>query len=284
MKNTYRIIFDCPDRRGIVAKTATMLSDNGGWILDAAHHSDHDHQWFFSRLEVKADSLPFDLSVLREKFQPLVDEFEMNLRLVDGDQPKRVVILASKSSHCLADLLDRWHSNDIDCDICAVISNHCANKALVEGYDIPYHEVMIDKDDKAPGFAELERLIDRYDAETIVLARYMQILPPAMCHKYQHQVINIHHSFLPSFVGAGPYRQAWQRGVKLVGATSHYVTEHLDQGPIIAQDTIHVSHAHTARDLVRLGKDVEKTVLARGLTAHLEDRVMVHGNRTIVFD
>lgn len=284
MKNTFRIVFDCPDRRGIVARVATMLTENEGWILEAAHHSDHENQRFFSHLVVKADNLKFGLDELHEKFQPLVDEFDMNLKLIDGNQPKKLIIMASKGSHCLSDLLDRWHSGDLDCEISSVISNHKDNRGLVEFYGIPYHHVNIDKNNKQAGFDEVESIVDKYNADTIVLARYMQILPPQMCKKYQHQVINIHHSFLPSFVGAGPYHQAWRRGVKLVGATCHYVTEELDEGPIIAQDTIHVTHAHTAKDLVRLGKDVEKTVLARGLTAHLEDRVLVHGNRTVVFD
>ncbi|MCB1756653.1 MAG: formyltetrahydrofolate deformylase [Gammaproteobacteria bacterium] len=284
MKNTYRIVFDCPDRRGIVGRVASMLSDNQGWILEAAHHSDHESNWFFSHLVVKADSLPFGLDGLQNAFQPLIEEFDMNLRLIDGNQPKKVVIMASKGSHCLSDLLDRWRSRDMDCEIVCVVSNHEDNRGLVEWYGIPYHFVPIDRQKKQAGFDKTETIIDQYKPDTIVLARYMQILPPALCEKYKHQVINIHHSFLPSFVGARPYHQAWRRGVKLVGATCHYVTEQLDEGPIIAQDAIHVTHAHNANDLVRLGKDVEKSVLARGLTAHLEDRVLVHGNRTVVFD
>ncbi len=284
MKNTYRIKFDCPDRSGIVGKVASMLSDNGGWILDAAHHSDNESNWFFSRLEVKADSLPFGLDELQKKFDPLVEEFDLNLSLIDSTRKKKVILMSSKGSHCLADLLDRWRSNDLDCEIVCVISNHEINQGLVEWYGIPHHHVVIEKNNKQPGFDEVEKLVDQYNADTVVLARYMQILPPKLCAKYKHQVINIHHSFLPSFVGARPYHQAWQRGVKLVGATCHYVTEDLDEGPIISQDAIHVSHAETANDLVRLGKDVEKSVLARGLAAHLEDRVMVHGNRTVVFD
>lgn len=284
MTDTYRIIFDCPDRPGIVANVATMLAEHNGWILEAAHHSDHDSNWFFSHLSVKADSLPFDLAGLQQRFEPLVDEFDLNLKLVDTQVPKQIAILASKGTHCLSDLLDRWRSKDLDCNIACVISNHDDNRGLVEWYGIPFRHIPIEKDNKQAGFSAVEQAIDEFNVDTIVLARYMQILPPAMCQKYRHQVINIHHSFLPSFIGASPYHQAWQRGVKLVGATCHYVTEELDQGPIIAQDTIHVTHSHTAKDLVRLGKDVEKSVLARGLIAHLEDRVLVHGNRTVVFD
>ena len=284
MTATYRIIYDCPDRSGIVGKVASLLSDHGGWILDAAHHSDHESNWFFSRLEVRADSLPYGLDKLSESLQPLVNELSMNLRLVDASQKKKVVLMASKSSHCLSDLLDRWRSRDLDCDIVSVIANHDIHRGLVEWYGIPYHLVEFDPADKTPAFSEADKLIEQYQADTVVLARFMQILPADLCEKYRHQIINIHHSFLPSFIGARPYHQAWQRGVKLVGATCHYVTENLDQGPIIAQDAIHISHGQTANDLVRRGKDVEKSVLARGLSAHLEDRVMVHGNRTVVFD
>ncbi|MDO6462014.1 formyltetrahydrofolate deformylase [Granulosicoccaceae sp. 1_MG-2023] len=284
MKNTYRIVYNCPDQPGIVAAVATLLSSNNGWIFEASHHSDHEANWFFSRLVVKADSLPFDLEELRRQFAPIAERFKMKWQIIDGNSPRKVALLASKGSHCLSDLLDRWRSKDLDCEITCVICNHEDHRGLVEWYGIPYHYVPVDKNDKAAGFAKTEALIDQYKADTIVLARYMQILPPALCSKYRHQILNIHHSFLPSFVGARPYHQAWQRGVKLVGATCHYVTEELDQGPIIAQDTIHVSHTQTDRDLERLGKDVEKAVLARGLTAHLEDRVLVHGNRTVVFD
>ncbi|MEH6826122.1 MAG: formyltetrahydrofolate deformylase, partial [Motiliproteus sp.] len=189
-----------------------------------------------------------------------------------------------KGSHCLSDLLDRWKSGDMHCDIACVISNHEDMRGLVEWYGIPFHKVVIDKDNKAPGFAQVENLVDEYRADCVVLARYMQILPQALCEKYRHKVINIHHSFLPSFIGAKPYHQASRRGVKLIGATCHYVTEQLDEGPIIDQDVARVSHSDKVEDLVRLGKDVEKTVLARGLRAHLEDRILVHGNKTVVFN
>jgi formyltetrahydrofolate deformylase len=184
----------------------------------------------------------------------------------------------------LSDLLDRWHSGDINCDIPCIISNHDDLRGLAEFYGIPYHHVIIEKDNKACGFAEVERLVDSYNIDCIVLARYMQIFPQVLCEKYRHQVINIHHSFLPSFIGGQPYHQASRRGVKLIGATCHYVTEQLDEGPIIDQDVVRVNHTDSVEDLVRLGKDVEKVVLARGLRAHLEDQVLVHRNKTIVFN
>ncbi len=280
---TYRIVLDCPDKVGIVTRVGEIITDSGGWINEAAHHSDEESNWFFSRFEVQADSLPFGLEELEQKFAPLKQELSLNLRMLDSNKPKRVVLMASKGSHCLSDLLDRWKSGDLKCDIPCVISNHEDMRGLVEWYGIPYHHVVIDKDDKAPGFAKVESLVDEYQADCVVLARYMQILPQALCEKLRHKVINIHHSFLPSFIGAKPYHQASRRGVKLIGATCHYVTEQLDEGPIIDQDVARVSHSDKVDDLVRLGKDVEKTVLARGLRAHLEDRVLVHGNKTVVF-
>ncbi len=281
--NTYRLTFDCPDKIGIVSKVTTIINQYHGWISDSSQHSDEETKWFFSRIEITSDSLEFDLEGFREVFIPLAESFEMNWNLIDANVPKKVIMMASKGSHCLSDLLDRWHSGELNCDIPCVISNHDDMRGLVEHYGIPYHKVVIEKDDKQPGFDEVERLIEEYQGDTVVLARYMQILPPTLCAKYKHKVINIHHSFLPSFIGAKPYHQASIRGVKLIGATCHYVTENLDQGPIIEQDVSRVNHGDKVEDLVRLGKDTEKLVLARGLRAHLEDRILVHGNKTIVF-
>jgi len=283
VKHTYCIAFDCPDQVGIVTRVSGALTQNGGWIEEAAHHSDEESRRFFSRLVVRADTLPFDYNTLKDKLAPLAAELQLNWRLVDSAVKKRVVLMCSKGSHCMTDLLDRWKSGDLVCDIACVISNHEDLRSLVEWYGIPFHHVVVDKDNKAPGFAATEALIDEYRADCIVLARYMQILPQNLCEKYRHKVINIHHSFLPSFIGAKPYHQASRRGVKLIGATCHYVTEDLDEGPIIDQDVVRVSHQQTVDDLVRLGKDVEKTVLARGLRNHLEDRVLVYGNKTVVF-
>lgn len=282
--HTFRIVLDCPDQVGIVTRVGEVITNNSGWITEAAHHSDEDSNWFFSRIEVKADSLPFGAKELKSKLEGLRDELSLNLEVLDTAQPKRVVLMASKGSHCLSDLLDRWKSGDIECDIPCVISNHDDMRSLVEWYGIPFFHVPIKADNKQAGFDEVERLIMEHEADCVVLARYMQIIPETLCQKLKHKVINIHHSFLPSFIGAKPYHQAARRGVKLIGATCHYVTEELDEGPIIDQDVTHVSHRETIEDLVRRGKDVEKTVLARGLRSHLEDRVLVHGNKTIVFN
>ncbi len=283
MSRTFRLILDCPDQVGIVTRVGEVITRNGGWINEAAHHSDEDSNWFFSRFEIQGDSLPMGIDGLKAEFEPLREELNLNMRLEDTASKKQVVIMASKGSHCLSDLLDRWKSGDLDCDIPCVISNHDDMRGLVEWYGIPYHHVPIEKENKAGGFAQVEALVEEYNSDCVVLARYMQILPQALCEKLRHKVINIHHSFLPSFIGAKPYHQASRRGVKLIGATCHYVTEQLDEGPIIDQDVVRVSHSDKVEDLVRLGKDVEKTVLARGLRAHLEDRVLVHGNKTVVF-
>jgi formyltetrahydrofolate deformylase len=194
-----------------------------------------------------------------------------------------VVILVSKQEHCLYDLLARWQSKELDIEIPCVISNHDTLKGFVEWHGIPYHHVPVDPAAKDAAYAEIMRLFAAAQGDTMVLARYMQILPPQLCTAYPGRIINIHHSFLPSFVGAKPYHQAYQRGVKLIGATCHYVTDELDAGPIIEQDTVRIDHGDTVDDLVRYGRDIEKTVLSRGLRYHVEDRVLVCGNKTIVF-
>lgn len=281
---TYRLVIGCPDRVGIVARVSQFVADRGGWLTEANYHSDPESGWFYMRNEIRASSLKIDHQQFCTEFRALADEYQMEWYLRDASCPQKVVILASHASHCLADLLHRWHSGDMFYDIPCVISNHENLRSMVEWHGIPFHYVPVDKDNKAESFAKMEDIIERHNAETIVLARYMQIIPPTLCERFAGKLINIHHSFLPSFVGANPYQKAYDRGVKLIGATSHYVTEVLDEGPIIEQDVIRVTHRHSKDDLVRLGKDVEKSVLARALRNHLEDRVIVHGNKTVVFD
>ena len=281
---TFRLVIACPDGVGIIAKVSNFLATYNGWITEASHHSDSHSGWFFMRHEIRADSLPFDLPAFRQAFAPIAREFSMDWRVTDSAQKKRVVLMVSRESHCLADLLHRWHSGDLDCEIPCVISNHEDLRSMVEWHGIPFHHVPVDPQNKQPAFAEVSRLVEACDADAVVLARYMQILPPQLCQAFAHRVINIHHSFLPSFVGAKPYHQAALRGVKLIGATCHYVTEELDAGPIIEQDVARVTHRDSIEDMVRLGKDVEKRVLARGLRFHLEDRVLVHNNKTVLFD
>ncbi|WP_372739070.1 formyltetrahydrofolate deformylase [Neptunomonas sp.] len=284
MERRYRLLLACPDRVGVVAMVSNFISSHGGSITDANQHSDPSIGWFFMRVEIIAGSLPFGLDALRDAFLPIAQSFKMEWQITDSNQPKRVVLMASRESHCLADLLYRFHSKELFCDIPCVISNHNDLRTMVEWHDIPYHYVPVDKDNKQDHFDTIKSLINEYKADVIVLARYMQILPHELCETYPHQIINIHHSFLPSFAGAKPYHQAHDRGVKLIGATCHYVTQDLDEGPIIDQDVIRISHRDQPGDMVRLGRDVEKSVLSRGLRWHLEDRILVCGNKTVVFN
>ncbi|MHB1187444.1 formyltetrahydrofolate deformylase [Thiobacillus sp.] len=279
----YTLTLTCPDRVGIVAAVSSLIAQHQGWIVEASHHADEPAKRFFMRQEIRADSLPFDVAALREKFAPIAAEFGMDWRISDSAVKKRVVILVSKQEHCLYDLLARWQSKELDIDIPCVISNHETFRGFVEWHGIPFHHVPVMPDNKDAAYTEVQRLFEDYRGDTMVLARYMQILSPELCRAYPGRIINIHHSFLPSFVGARPYHQAYERGVKLIGATCHYVTADLDQGPIIDQDVIRIDHSDSPEDMVRYGKDIEKTVLARGLRYHLEDRVLAHGNKTVVF-
>jgi formyltetrahydrofolate deformylase len=284
MEPRYRLVISCPDRVGIVAMVSNFISSHGGSIAEASQHSDDASGWFFMRYEISTRNLTYSIEELREAFSPIAQSFKMKWHLTDSSIPKRVLLMASKQSHCLADLLYRFHSQELDCEIPCVISNHDDLRSMVEWHGIPYHHVPVDKDDKQPAFDKLVELVETYQIDTVVLARYMQILPPDLCQRYASRVINIHHSFLPSFAGAKPYHQAHERGVKLIGATCHYVTEELDAGPIIDQDVSRITHNDSAEDMVRQGRDIEKMVLARGLRWHLEDRILVHGNKTVVFN
>lgn len=282
-----RLVATCPDRIGIVARATTFLADRGASITEADQYHDVSNGMFFMRYAFNIpDGDVCAAQKLRENFSPLAEEFKMDWRLVDATTRRRVVLLVSKFDHCLAYLLHRRKVGDLAFDVPCVISNHDDLRELVEWYGIPYHHVPVPKEpaaSKQAAFEQTARLIEEAQPDTIVLARYMQIFPPWLCAKYRHQVINIHHSFLPSFVGARPYHQAEERGVKLIGATCHYVTEELDAGPIIEQDVVRIRHCDSIEDMMRLGKDVENTILSRGLRYHLEDRVLVHGNKTILF-
>ncbi|MDO6386714.1 MULTISPECIES: formyltetrahydrofolate deformylase [Uliginosibacterium] len=279
----YTLTASCPDRSGIVARVSGFLAEHGGWIFESNMHTDHDTQRYFLRIEIRADSIPFMLAEFRERFRPIAEELKMDWKITDSTVKKRVVLMVSKQEHCLYDLIGRWQSKELDIEIPCVISNHETFRGLVEWHGIPFHHVPVTADNKPAAYAEVRRIFEEVRGDVMVLARYMQIIPPDMCRDYPGQIINIHHSFLPSFVGAKPYHQAYTRGVKLIGATCHYVTEELDQGPIIDQDVIRVDHSDSVEDMVRYGKDIEKAVLARGLRYHLEDRVLVHGNKTVVF-
>ena len=284
----YVITFGCPDRTGIIARISGFLADHGGWIVEAAYHTDPDTGWFFTRQVVRADSLPFSAAELRIRFAAVARELsaESNWQVSDTGGRRRAVVLVSKAGHCLYDILGRVASGELDVDIAAVIGNDDSLADITRAHGIPFHHVSFPAGDpagKAQAFAEVEKLVEEHDPHAIVLARFMQILPAHLCEVWSGRAINIHHSFLPSFVGARPYHQAHVRGVKLIGATCHYVTADLDAGPIIEQDVIRVDHGDSVEDMVRKGRDIEKVTLARGLRWHLEGRVLVHGNRTVVF-
>ena len=279
----YILTLSCPDRSGVVAAVSSLIADTGGWISEAHHHSEREEQRFFMRQEILADSLPFGIETLKSKFAPVADAFQMKWDIRSSAEKKRVVVLVSKGGHCLYDLLSRWQSKELDIDITCVISNHENFRALVEWHGISYVYIPVPKENKSAAFSAIAQAFEAAGGEVMVLARYMQILPPDMCDRYAGRIINIHHSFLPSFIGAKPYHQAYRRGVKLIGATCHYVTKDLDCGPIIDQDVLRIDHSDSPADLIRYGKDIEKTVLARGLRYHVEDRVMLHRQKTIVF-
>lgn len=283
MQQTFRLVIDCPDQVGLVAAVSQFLADHQATIVEANHHTDTQLGQFFMRHEIKADTLNLSLDNFKQAFEGLATRFSMNWKISDSLQKQKVALLASHESHCLIDILHRWHSGELECDIPCIIANHPQMKQFADWYKVPFHWVDFKTQDKATAFAQVEALLDSYQADLTVLARFMQILPDNLCTKLAGKAINIHHSFLPSFAGAKPYQQAYDRGVKLIGATCHYVTRDLDEGPIIEQDVIRISHSDSAADMVRKGKNCEKNALANGVRYHLQDRVIIHKHKTVVF-
>ena len=278
-----RLLITCPDRHGIVAAVAGFLADSGANIITSDQHStDPEGGEFFMRMEFNLDHGDLD-SLGRAFAQEVAARLDMRWRLTDAGTPKRMAILVSREDHCLVDLLWRHRRGDLDAEIALVASNHPDHRADVEGFGLPYHHVPVNRHPPRKPEAEARLLELLTDVDVVVLARYMQILTGEFLAALGVPVINIHHSFLPAFAGANPYERAFERGVKIIGATAHYVTEELDAGPIIEQDVARVSHREHAATMVRLGRDIERTVLARAVKWHLEDRVLVHGNRTVVF-
>jgi formyltetrahydrofolate deformylase len=273
----------CPDRVGLLARISGFVAEHGGNLVEVHQFTDAADGWFFARLAIDTHSLKTDLLELRASFQPLATELRAEWSLRAAESRMRVVLMVSKLGHCLADLLWRWHSDELPFDIPCIISNHDDFRPLVEREGIPFHHIPVTSENKAKAFEKMETLWKGAGADLVVLARYMQIVPEALCERWRGRVMNIHHSFLPSFMGANPYQKAYERGVKLIGATCHYVTGDLDAGPIIDQEVVRVEHFHTPGDLLRLGRDCERMALARGVRYHLDDRVLIHGNRSIVF-
>ena len=292
MSDSAVLLIDCPDRPGLVARVSSLLFDHGANILHADQHQDHELGLFFMRVEwalhaPAADSPTppaFDLDAFRHAFAPLAASLSMNWTLSSSSRLPRVALFCSQYLHCIADLLERWRLGELRCEIPLVVSNHRTVEKLAAFYGIPFEHVPVTPDARAAAEARHFDLLARHSIDLVVLARYMQILSPAFVARHPSSIINVHHSFLPAFTGARPYHAAHQRGVKLIGATSHYVTEILDDGPIIEQDVARVSHRDQVEDLVARGRDLERLVLSRAVRWHLDRRILCYGNKTVVFD
>ncbi len=281
MSHAYILTLSCPDRPGIVHAVSGFLLERGGNIEEAAQYNDHDTGLFFMRVQFACERLSFE--DLKQQLQAFAGPFQMNWRLHATNQPMRTVLMVSKEGHCLNDLLFRWKSGLLPLDIRAIVSNHREFYQLAASYNVPFHHIPVTADTKAQAEARAYEVIEAEGAELVVLARYMQILSNDLCQKLAGRAINIHHSFLPSFKGAKPYYQAHDRGVKLIGATAHYVTADLDEGPIIEQDVARVDHSKTVEDLTTTGRDTESQVLARAVKWHSEHRVLLNGHKTVIF-
>lgn len=284
-KNRGRLLISCSDRPGIVSAVSTFLFEQGANIVESSQHSTNpEGGTFFIRFEFECDRLDEKGSAMEEAFQSIAESFSMEAKFTYAHRLKRTAVFVSKELHCLLELLWAWESGDLMSDIAVVVSNHEDAREVVESFGIPFYHIPATKEIRAEAEAQQLQLLKDYNIDLIILARYMQILTPTFVAENPYRIINIHHSFLPAFIGAKPYERAYKRGVKLIGATSHYVTDDLDEGPIIEQDIERVNHRDDAEELKKKGRLIERTVLARAVKWHLEDRILVYGNRTIVFN
>ncbi|MCX7983678.1 MAG: formyltetrahydrofolate deformylase [Bacteroidetes bacterium] len=281
---TATLLFSCPDQKGLVSRISHFLFERNGNILDLDEHVVQEEKRFFLRICWDMKDFTLSPQATIEAFTPLAKEFSATWQIRFSNQRRRTAIFVSKHGHCLQELLWRHSLGEFDTEIVLIISNHPDLHPLAERYSIPYYVFPITPDTKVEQEKKELALLQQHNIDTIILARYMQVLSPQFVEKYPNQIINIHHSFLPAFVGSNPYKQAYERGVKIVGATSHYVTNELDEGPIIEQDIVRISHRDSLDDLIRKGRDLERLVLARAVRLHLEDRVLVYGNKTVVFE
>ena len=283
-KESVVLLIHCKDRRGIVARVSGFIHDFGGNILDSDHHTDEETNEFLMRMEFAAEGLQILPDEIASAFAPVAKTFEMRYEVRPSSRRTRVAMLVSKQDHCLADLLQRHKRDELYIDIPIIISNHDTCAGWAELFKIPFSVCPVTKETKPQQEQQVLSLLREQRVELVVMARYMQILSAGFLSQVGCPVINIHHSFLPAFIGANPYRQAYDRGVKIIGATAHYATDDLDEGPIIEQDVIRVGHRDTVDDLVRKGRDLEEIVLARAVRRHVERRVLVYGRKTVVFD
>ena len=279
---SYVLTVACKSTRGIVAAISNYLAGQGCNIVDSSQFDDLDTGMFFMRVSFISEEGVGE-TALAEGFKPIAEKFAMDVEIHDAKKRMKVLLMVSRFGHCLNDLLYRWKIGALPIDIVGVVSNHFDYQKVVVNHDIPFHHIPVTKANKPEAEARIMDVVEQTGTELIVLARYMQILSDSMCQKMSGRIINIHHSFLPSFKGANPYKQAYERGVKLIGATAHYVTADLDEGPIIEQDTARITHAQSAEDYVSIGRDVESQVLARAIHAHIHYRTFLNGNRTVVF-
>jgi formyltetrahydrofolate deformylase len=296
MKESAVLLIDCPDRRGLISRVSTMLYEHGANILHADQHQDHELGLFFMRVEwalngasgdsttLGANPKPFDLEAFKAAFAPMAAKLDMRWKLTSSARLPRVALFCSQYLHCMADLLHRWRTGELQCEIPVIVSNHRDVENLAAFYEIPFEHIPVTAATRAETEPRQIELLSRHGIELVVLARYMQILSPGFIAGYPDAIINVHHSFLPAFTGAKPYHAAHARGVKLIGATSHYVTEVLDDGPIIEQDVARISHRDQVEDLVARGRDLERIVLSRAVRWHLDRRILCYGNKTVVFD
>ncbi|NDV13799.1 formyltetrahydrofolate deformylase [Crenobacter caeni] len=281
---TATLLVSCPDRKGLVAAIANFLMTYNANIMHADQHQDLSEKLFLMRVQWELDGFTLPMESFGAAFAPIAAEHQMQWHVSLSARKPRMAIFVSKYEHCLVDLLHRWRIGELDCEIPLVISNHEDCRRIVEFNGIPFHVLPVNKDNKAEAEAEQWRLMEEAGVDFIVLARYMQVLSERFVERYPNRVINIHHSFLPAFDGAKPYHRAFARGVKLIGATSHYVTEDLDEGPIIEQEVTRISHRDSVEDLVEKGRDLEKVVLSRAVRWHIDNRVLSYSNKTVVFD
>jgi len=284
MSRTAVLLLDCPDAKGIVASVSTFLYQHGANILGSDQHQDNQAALLFMRLEFDMTDFTLDATSFAREFQQIAGRFRMQWRLEDTASRARVAIFVSRQQHCLVDLLHRHQTGELPGEIALIFSNHADARSLAEFYKVPFHHVPVDGAGKLAAEAEQVRLLDVNAIDLVVLARYMQVLSPAFVARSPLRIINVHHSFLPAFSGARPYHAAFERGVKLIGATSHYVTDELDAGPIIEQDVARISHRDQVEQLIAKGRELEKAVLSRAVRWHLEHRILFYGNKTVVFD
>ncbi|HEX6312756.1 MAG TPA: formyltetrahydrofolate deformylase [Acidimicrobiia bacterium] len=278
------LMLSCRDQVGIVAAVAEFVARHGGNIIHADQHTDQEEGVFFQRIEFELDGFALARDEILPAIVPLVARYGMDCRLQFSDEVPRIAVLVSRQSHCLYDLLARWGTGELPAEIPLVVSNHPDHAVAAEHFGVEYHHLPVTPETKPGQERAVLALLERHDIDLVVLARYMQILSASFVERYPNRIINIHHSFLPAFAGGRPYHQAYDRGVKIVGVTAHYVTAGLDEGPIIDQDVVRVSHRDSVADLVRKGRDLEKVVLARAVRTHLSGRVLVYGNKTVVFE